>query len=490
VTESSRHSEEGAGWQNCPGPGTWQDGVPVGTRPMSWLRPSVLWRSRNDLIAKVLGDPTAAARARWVELARQRTHDTGANPDFVIPWPAADTMSALLIGDTGEGDSSQYAVAGPLTEASKTADLIVICSDVVYPAGDHADYGRTFHQPYRDIKIPIYAVPGNHDWYDGLHGFMHHFCGLDDPGYHPDFGDGVTAWLAGLLWRRPTHSQTGTDTELPSPGQPAPYFAIDVGPVRFVGIDTGITGEIDEEQYRWLRRVSLNNPRPKILLTGKPIYANNEYRPGHVTGMTTTVDDAVTDPRANYVLAIGGNTHNYQRYPVTVTDGRAIQYLVSGGGGAYLSATHKIPPVNMDTVDESAFRCYPLRRDSLARFSQIIDRKLFGGKGKVVVDPAVAGRYFEQRGIVTPESGRAASEALSITDRIKASTIRRIPTGRFFHRFGSAVFSFDEPPFFKQFLRIDITREEIAVSCLGVTGCAGTEHTPSLEDYFTISLRG
>ncbi|MGH3427616.1 MAG: metallophosphoesterase family protein, partial [Mycobacteriales bacterium] len=271
--------------------------------------------------------------------------------------------------------------------------------------------------------------------------------------------------------------------------QPAPYFAIDAGPVRFVGIDTGITGDIDEDQYHWLRRVSLDAPeRPKILLTGKPIYVDGEHHPGRVTGRTETVDSVVTDTRANYVMAIGGDIHNYQRYPVPVAGGRTIQYVVSGGGGAYMHATHRIPSVNVNGVDESMFRCYPLRRDSLARFSEVIDKKLFGGSGLIAIDAPAAGRYYEQRGVATARSGRSIADRISLGKWVKAAVMHRLPVGRFFHRIGSEVFDFDDPPFFKQFLRIDADTREITVSCFGVTGCADTEHTPPVEDRFTIIL--
>ncbi|MGH4008970.1 MAG: metallophosphoesterase family protein [Pseudonocardiaceae bacterium] len=473
--------------------------MPEGTKSLSWLRPSTLWRSRNDIIARVLADPTAAARTRWVALARERAQQTGAHSDFVISRFAGDTVSVLVIGDTGEGDNSQYAVAGHLADMSADADFAVICSDVVYPTGDLDDYGRTFHHPYRNLTLPIYAVPGNHDWYDGLHGFMHYFCRLNDAAYRPEFGRGPAALLAGLLWRRSSRSGAqadpatngivGKEVPPPNPLQPAPYFAIDAGPVRFVGIDIGITGEMDEDQYRWLRRVSFDAAgRPKILLTGKPIYVDNEHHPGPVIGMTETVDDIVTDPRANYVMAIGGDVHNYQRYPVPVAGGRTIQYVVSGGGGAYLHATHRILPVNVNGVDESAFRCYPLRRDSLARFSQVIDDRLFRCSKTVAISALAAGRYYEQRGVTTAQSERPVAARLSLGERIKAEMMQRIPAGRFFHRMGSEVFDFDEPPFFKQFLRIDANNEEITVSCFGVTGCAGTEHAPPIEDRFTIPL--
>ncbi len=499
LNQSSRRSEEGAGWLSCSGPGTWKDDVPAGTKSLSWLRPSTLWQSRNDIIARFIADPTAAARARWVELARQRAQETGAHSDFVISRSAGDTVSVLVIGDTGEGDNSQYAVAGPLVAMSEGADFAVICSDVVYPTGELGDYGRVFHRPYRNLKLPIYAVPGNHDWYDGLHGFMHYFCRSDDDGYRPEFGRGPAALLARWLWRQSpqpdaqakpaTNGIVIEERPPPDPLQPAPYFVIDAGPVRFVGIDIGITGEMDKDQYDWLKRVSLDAAeRPKILLTGKPIYVDNEHHPGRVAGTTETVDDVVTDPRANYVMAIGGDVHNYQRYPVPVAGGRTIQYVVSGGGGAYMHATHRIPPVDINGVDESTFRCYPLRRDSLARFSQVIDERLSGGSGRIAIDAVAAGRYYEQRGVTTSRCNRPVAGRLSLGERIKAGIIQRIPAGRFFHRVGSEVFDFDQPPFFKQFLRIDANGREITVSCFGVTGCAGTEHAPPVEDRFTIPL--
>ncbi len=130
-------------------------------------------------------------------------------------------------------------------------------------------------------------------------------------------------WLAERLWRRaPGVEQTllaqmkthreGAQQVL-DPPQPGPYIAIDAGPLRLVTIDTGIQGQIDGEQAQWLRRVSLGDPRPKILLTGKPIYVDNKYHPGPSDGEAATVDDVVTDPKANYVAAIGGDIHNYQR---------------------------------------------------------------------------------------------------------------------------------------------------------------------------------
>src|SRR5690606_29956299 len=83
----------------------------------------------------------------------------------------------------------------------------------------------------------------------------------------------------------------------------------------------------------------------------------------------------VRDPAHNYVAVIGGDVHNYQRYPVTA-EGRVIQYIVSGGAGAFTHATHTIGRVDVAGVAEDDFRCYPLRGDSLSFYSRLYSRKL------------------------------------------------------------------------------------------------------------------
>lgn len=155
--------------------------------------------------------------------------------------------------------------------------------------------------------------------------------------------------------------------------QPGPYWAIDSGPIRIIGIDTGLLGGIDREQGEWLRRVS-RGPRPKILVTGSPIYVDGEHHPCAIEG-GGTVDEVVRDPECTFVAVVGGDIHNYQRYPVDV-DGRRIEYVVSGGGGAFMHATHTIPRVEVGGVTEDRFRCYPMRGDSLAFYSRLYGRRL------------------------------------------------------------------------------------------------------------------
>jgi Calcineurin-like phosphoesterase len=493
---SSRESAAGAGWDTCSGPGSWKSSVPVGARPLSWMRPGTLWRARNDLIVRLLGDPIPAARVRWVRHARERAQVTGADTDFLVRRAEHDDISVLLMGDTGEGDDSQYALVPGLLSQADGVDFAVICSDVIYPTGDMGDYRDKFFRPYAALRVPIFAVPGNHDWYDGLQGFMYHMCAIDDPAAKPALGRTPRGWTARWLWRR---SERPSDQELASmrvprdspeqtllPPQPASYFALDAGHVRFVGIDTGVKGSIDADQAAWMRRVSFGDPRAKILVTGKPLYVDGVRHPGTIEGEPGTIDDVVRDPAANYVAAIGGDIHNYQRYPVTLPDGRTLQYVVSGGGGAFMHATHQIPTVDLPGVSEHDFRCYPLRGDSLAAYSRLYDKRLGFGRGLLELKPDEAAAYMSE--LLKLDPVRGTRVALSARARRAARLIQPLPATRGFHRYVSEVFDWNDPPMFKQFLRIDLTREAAEVRCFGVSGCAESEATPPVEDHFTIAL--
>jgi hypothetical protein len=176
---SSRDSTAGAGW-NCRQPGSYKGLIPTEARGrrFSWLDPRTLWQARrNEWIARFLSDPVNDERRRWIASQRQRSD---VPKDFIVDRSDLESVRFLILGDTGEGDESQFALVPPLLEMGKDTHFMVICSDVVYPAGDVNEYLDKFFRPYKDYPNPIYALPGNHDWYDGLDGFMVHFCGSSE----------------------------------------------------------------------------------------------------------------------------------------------------------------------------------------------------------------------------------------------------------------------------------------------------------------------
>ncbi|WP_190177381.1 metallophosphoesterase family protein [Streptomyces naganishii] len=499
MSDSSRDTVEGAGWTAAE-PGTYRKLLPGRVRKLSWLDPRTLWAARNGVVASWFGDPTGRTRARWVA----ERAAAGAPADKVIRREEADRFSFMVIGDTGEGDESQYAVVPGFLKVSQGTSFGVITSDVIYPVGSTDDYGTKFFRPYRDYPAPLYAIPGNHDWYEDLGGFMRVFCG-DAPALPPEPRPRPLGrdWWRALLWHRPRpadEQRLAEARELRSaPGQravqPGPYWAIDAGPVRIVGIDTGLLGTIDAEQGAWLREVS-RGPRPKILLTGSPLYVDGEHHPCPVEG-GGTVDEIVRDPAHHYVAAIGGDIHNYQRYPVKV-GGRTIQYVVSGGGGAFMHATHTIPRVSVGGVGETDFRCYPLRGDSLAFYSRLYGRRLRLPRLFTLTEAEAMAVVAERIGVPPV---RSPGKPVRVTRRIRlvASLLGagrrpdrrarlRLPVRKVYTQLfspGSATYS---PPFFKSFLRLDVTPEAIRLRCFAATGNLAQELDPPVEDEVTVPL--
>jgi hypothetical protein len=211
-----------------------------------------------------------------------------------------------------------------------------------------------------------------------------------------------------------------------------------------------------------------------------------------------TVDEIVRDPAHRYVLAIGGDIHNYQRYPVRLADGRTLQYVVAGGGGAFTHATHTIPRVDVGGVGEDDFRCYPLRGDSLAFYSRLYGRRLRLRRFFTLTEDEAAAVIARRLGV---EPARAPAPGTRVTRRTRlvASLLGagrrpdrgarfRLPVRKIYTQVfspGSATFS---PPFFKCFLRLDVSPEAVRLRCHAATGNRAQEIDPPVEDEVLIPL--
>ena len=328
----------------------------------SWLSPLNWFRARRHLLA-YLYDTTDRKRSRWVNMRKEDWDPSGT---FALRRPLDDEFAFLLLGDTGEGDASQAVLVDKLQMEAGSAAFTIIAGDVVYPSGRSADYRTKFYVPYRNLGHDIYAVPGNHDWYDELAGFLVHFCDSNRKLRAPDQPVISSEKLEGLRRiRKNDHVQ------------PNMYFSIDHPRVQIVCIDTGIKGGLGREQEEWLRRLSAD-PRPKVLIAGFPFYVDG--RPGRIHRSVRSIVD-----EGNYVLVVGGDKHNFQAYEVP-QDGRSVWYLVNGGGGAYGSYTYRIPPMSQMDLDgkglrPTSFTCYPpptvaLPSDGLPRRLLMLPSKL------------------------------------------------------------------------------------------------------------------
>ena len=325
----------------------------------SWGNP-INWLLSYRHLTAFIWDTTDKKREYWAQRQAERL---GSREFSFKRDDLPDEFSFIVLGDTGEGDSSQIVVVDKFLQESTDTAFSIIASDVIYPAGRSHEYREKFYVPYWGYKNDIYAVPGNHDWYDELTGFMIHFC------------DNQRDYTGRRVTIDPKKLEELRVIRRNRYNQPNMYFYMDTKYVRIVFIDTGIKGRIGEKQTEWLRRVS-NDPaqKPKILISGKPIFVN-----GGFNGRLKDLNDIVN--RFNYRLVIAGDTHNFQKYriPINVNEQQGIVWhLVNGGGGAYMNRTHTIPnardmrfprPLGIRLENEPAdFECYPSRKDSKALF--------------------------------------------------------------------------------------------------------------------------
>ena len=267
-----------------------------------------------------------------------------------------------FVADIGDGFQSTHAIAtclaspeliagvsaNPSSQEQATqsvqlprADLVVCGGDLVYPDPSIATYMEATFEPYQRacdelnassvVKADFFALPGNHDWYDGLQAFEDLLC-HDDPD--------APRWPLGH-WRKPqTHS----------------YFSLAL-PHNWwlLGVDFQLDGRINPSQRRYFKSV-ISQLRPGaqiILCVASPYWTIPE--PGNEAASVAWLSELCTQQQANIRLILTGDLHHYSRYVATsVNVNRDIRqddsdtntqptFVTAGGGGAFLHPTHSLP---------------------------------------------------------------------------------------------------------------------------------------------------
>jgi uncharacterized membrane protein HdeD (DUF308 family) len=275
-------------------------------------------------------------------------------------------FSFLVIGDPGEGDASQYSLASRYIRLGQNDDVkfLVVSSDVIYPAGAIEDYEAKFYLPLQGFAKPVYAIPGNHDWFDALEGFNANFLepkaarAAIEARVDADLKltstdarriDTLTAYAERM--RRLYAVNTGS--------QRAPFFELQTDDFALIAIDTGILRSVDDRQRGWIER-ALERSRGKfaIAIVGHPRFAG-----GRDTAEADEKFTALYQLLTSYGvrIAMAGDTHDFEYY-WEASRPRGIHHFVNGGGGAYLSIGTALNFPNQPAATPWAF--YP-RTDQL-----------------------------------------------------------------------------------------------------------------------------
>ena len=321
---------------------------------MSWYFDTENWASG-------IWDKWAAKRADVWRMAMIESSGEGVKANAFSLHPKAvndgEAFSFVVVGDPGEGDASQLVLKDKIIEVSDQPDVrfVVISSDVVYPTGALRDYEKKFWMPFKGVKKPVYAIPGNHDWYDALDGFVATF-------FEPETARRAMKARAQADLKLTTTTESIIDEslilterwrkeyEVPTGFQQAPFFQVSTNDFVLITLETGVERQIDSLQHRWLVNV-LEASKGKFVMVvlGHPFYAIGEYQ----GSMNPKFEELHALLRSYHVpLVMAGDTHDLEYYREGFGKNETMHHFVNGGGGAYLSiGTAMTLPGNMPTKE-------------------------------------------------------------------------------------------------------------------------------------------
>ncbi|AUX31180.1 MULTISPECIES: metallophosphoesterase [Sorangium] len=291
----------------------------------SWYSPFQLARSALDLtVSRLIG---ARGDFRLIEAI------AGPQPPFdyaVRNGVARGEIWIDYVADTGDGFNSTYAIASLLARPTlslggretRRGEVLIMGGDQVYPSATRQAYWTRLVEPYAaalpkaDVKEPphLFAIPGNHDWYDGLMSFMRLF------GQKRTLG----AWKT---------------------LQSRSYFALRL-PRGFwlLGVDIQLESDIDQPQIEYFCKLARHDMRDGdrvVLCTAEPDWVKGAIYNPDLQSNLAFFEKQLADarPGIEVVARIAGDLHHYRRHESA--DGR--QNIIAGGGGAFLHPTHGEP---------------------------------------------------------------------------------------------------------------------------------------------------
>ncbi|MPR10968.1 hypothetical protein FS320_29345 [Microvirga tunisiensis] len=265
--------------------------------------------------------------------------DTGDGWDaiYTVAYHAAQDKLTLSPGEARDDRTS-----GAQTERGS---ILIFGGDEVYPAASLEAYETRLILPFEHAfpkqgtgwlrsSPHVFAVPGNHDWYDSLVSFTRLFCSRGS--------------FAG--WEAP---------------QQRSYFALKLPKGWWlIGTDLQLGNDIDGPQHAFFERLEKQiGPEESVILChAEPNWINEKVYPDEYAYRSIRELEALFGDRIKLFLA--GDYHHYSRHE----NERGVQKIVAGGGGAFLHLTHGHDDTVLEGDEgEAPFLCrkkFPSRRYS------------------------------------------------------------------------------------------------------------------------------
>ncbi len=320
---------------------------------MRWFHPVELLRAGvfallGDLFGSFADKREMQAALNLPERGRMLQYaDAALREDFWLDF----------VADIGDGFNATYSIALLLaretlgvevdgrSETTRRGHILLMGGDEVYPSASKKNYLDRSVGPYRaafpymadEARAPhLYALPGNHDWYDGLSAFLRQFAQHD------------RRWIG--AWRTQ---------------QRRSYFARKLPlDVWLWGVDIQLHADIDSPQLGYFHDAaqSLVPGDRVILATAEPSWVKEAE--GEHAGYQSLLRlmREIHERQARVVLVLTGDSHHYARYvDAQAAPGTETHFITAGGGGAFLHGTHTLPrrillPVSSDPAQHGQQR--------------------------------------------------------------------------------------------------------------------------------------
>ncbi|HRE12361.1 MAG TPA: metallophosphoesterase [Ignavibacteria bacterium] len=273
-------------------------------------------RYHKNVNGKIVPNEDSKRKEMWLDFIAD-TGD-GWNPTYSIAYYAAKQGLKLNFGD------KQF--------DTKRGEVLIFGGDEVYPTPSKKGYKERLITPYEQAfgddkpETPphVFAIPGNHDWYDGLESFTRLFCS--------DLG---SRKFAGGWFSRQKRS----------------YFALKL-PNKWwlLASDGQLHSNIDTAQLDYFRAIAdahMSEGDKVILCISEPvwIYAHKYKKFGAEYDESDLIylQEEILKPRgAEVKVFLTGDLHHYRRHEeLNAKEKNAkVQKITAGGGGAFMHPTH------------------------------------------------------------------------------------------------------------------------------------------------------
>jgi hypothetical protein len=345
----------------------------VQQKMVRWYSPKQLLRTSSEvLISSILGrhadrrsieasnrppkyfDFTSALQAPPTQAPTKDDEKFTLAPKSFPLAPQQGTLWIDYVSDLGDGWNSTYAVAYQLAQESFTVKLpegntetlcrgniLIFGGDEVYPTAERTEYENRLVTPYK-LALPtkptnppfLFALPGNHDWYDSLSSFIEFFGDFE----RSDFADG--------RWRVPQNRS---------------YFALKLPQGWWIlGVDVQLQSDLDHWQFKYFKHVvQMMQPGDRVILCCAEPYwmynnmfkaARKKYEKSNLKQLVDLIDPKnvlnarketasgnAPDKERHIALFLAGDLHHYFR---VLNHERTELSITAGGGGAFLHPTH------------------------------------------------------------------------------------------------------------------------------------------------------